>query len=134
MPSDSKQCGKRKKKRRFQGNQHKKLKSVPDEVENERDVTDQTGNEESVHWRLLMTVNLAHLGSKHCQVPRPLGMSVGAFTERFLQDKDTLRILTSQRRAHTTTKEYRRRKRLQRLGKEEELAEIEGFPYLAGGH
>ncbi|XP_076468336.1 uncharacterized protein LOC143299096 [Babylonia areolata] len=63
-----------------------------------------------------------------------LGMSVGAFTERFLQDKDTLRILTSQRRAHTTTKEYRRRKRLQRLGREEELAEIEGFPYLAGGH
>lgn len=49
MPSDPKQCGKRKKKRRFQGNQHKKLKSVPDEVENERDVTDETGNEESVH-------------------------------------------------------------------------------------
>ncbi|KAL8594193.1 hypothetical protein ACOMHN_030087 [Nucella lapillus] len=46
-----------------------------------------------------------------------LGLSVGLFTERFLHGKDTSRILTAQRRAHMATKEYRRRKRLQRLGR-----------------
>ncbi|KAL8585781.1 hypothetical protein ACOMHN_037344 [Nucella lapillus] len=61
-----------------------------------------------------------------------LGLSVGLFTERFLHAKDTSCILTAQCRAPMATKEYRRRKRLQRLGREEELAELEGFPYQAG--
>ena len=63
-----------------------------------------------------------------------LGLSVGVFTERFLHDKDTIRIVKAQCKATMATKEYRRRKRLQRLGREEELAEQEGFPYQAGSY
>ena len=61
-----------------------------------------------------------------------LGMSVGVSTEQFLQDKDTMRILTSHRMAHLATREERRRRRLQSIGREEEPTDMEGFLYQAG--
>ena len=56
----------------------------------------------------------------------------GSFTCRFLEDKDSQRVLMAQRQAFKASNEYRRAQRLRRLGKEEELAELEGHPYQAG--
>ena len=63
-----------------------------------------------------------------------LGLEPGVFTCAFLEDKDAFRVLTAQRQAFKSTKEYRRMLRLRRLGREEELVELEGHPYLAGGY
>ncbi|KAL8615364.1 hypothetical protein ACOMHN_023083 [Nucella lapillus] len=61
-------------------------------------------------------------------------IEAGDFAKTFFAHKDTYRILTSQTRAQLATKESRRRRRLQRLGRDEEGAEREGFPYVAGGY
>lgn len=58
----------------------------------------------------------------------------GKFTCSFLQDKDALRILTAKRQDLKASKEYRRYLRLKRLGREEDLVEMEGHPYLAGAY
>ena len=51
-----------------------------------------------------------------------------------LPPKTLFRVVTAQRQAQMATKESRKRRRLRRLGRGEEKAEAEGFPYLAGGH
>lgn len=63
-----------------------------------------------------------------------MGITVFTFTRQFLEDKDALRIICAQRQARMSSKEYRRAQRLRRLGREEELAQLEGFPYQAGGY
>ncbi|KAL8561237.1 hypothetical protein ACOMHN_024493 [Nucella lapillus] len=179
MPSDPKGYGKRRKRRRFCGNQHKKAKTDCRESENECEVSVESVEEDFVRVDTSIDSQRGYSGSKrsttsvtptqseiklfnrYCKADQSsssssdsevaiavcvfndgantlghilekLGLSVGLFTERFLHAKDTSRILTAQRRAPMATKEYRRRKRLQRLGREEELAELEGFPYQAG--
>ena len=61
-------------------------------------------------------------------------ITAGEFAQVFFADKDTLRIVTAQRQAQMATKESRKRRRLRRLGRNEEQAEREGFPYLPGAH
>lgn len=63
-----------------------------------------------------------------------MSISAGVFTQTFIESKDTYRVICAQRQAKMSSKEYRRAQRLRRLGIEEELAEIEGFPYVAGGY
>ena len=63
-----------------------------------------------------------------------MGINAGEFATTFFAAKDTFRVVTAQRRAQMATKESRKRRRLRRLGRDEEQAEAEGFPYLAGGH
>lgn len=61
-------------------------------------------------------------------------ISVGQFAVNFFADKDALQIMTAQRQAQMLTKESRKRRRLRRLGRDEEQAGREGFPHQAGGH
>ena len=63
-----------------------------------------------------------------------LEISAGIFTMEFLTDKDTSLIMFAQRQARMSSKEYRRAQRLRRLGREEELAALEGVPYMPGGY
>ena len=63
-----------------------------------------------------------------------LELNPGSFTRRFIEDKDTVRLLYAERQADKSTKEFRRAQRLRRLGREEELEELEGHPYQAGGY
>ncbi|KAL8607807.1 hypothetical protein ACOMHN_005362 [Nucella lapillus] len=51
-----------------------------------------------------------------------MNIEAGDFAKTFFAHKDTYRILTSQTRAQLATKESRRRRRLQRLGRDEEGA------------
>lgn len=57
-------------------------------------------------------------------------ISVGQFAAAFFAEKDTVRIMAAQRQSQMATKEYRKRRRLKRLGRDEE----QGLPYQAGGH
>lgn len=65
---------------------------------------------------------------------RAMKINVGQFACKFFMRKDSYRLVTAQREAQQATKESRRRRRLRRLGRDEEQAEREGFPYVAGGH
>ena len=56
------------------------------------------------------------------------------FVKNFFKDKDAARIITAQKQAVHASNEERRRSRLRRIGREEEDAEREGFPYMRGGH
>ena len=58
----------------------------------------------------------------------------GEFAATFFADKDAVRVVTAQREAKMATKEERKRRRLRRLGRDEQEAEAEGFTYEAGGH
>lgn len=68
------------------------------------------------------------------EILKELQIEVGVFSRNFFEQKDAARIITAQRQSLHASKEYRRRRRMRRLGREEEDAEREGFPYLAGGH
>ena len=68
------------------------------------------------------------------QILEAMGINAGEFATTFFAAKDTFRVVTAQRQAQMATKESRKRRRLRRLGRDEEQAEAEGFPYLAGGH
>ena len=50
------------------------------------------------------------------------------------KDKDAAHIITAQKQAVHASKEERRRRRLRRIGREDEDAEREGFPYMLRGH
>ena len=63
-----------------------------------------------------------------------LEISAGNCSVEFLTDKDTSRVMFAQRQARMPSKEYRRAQRLRRFGREEELAALEGVPYMAGGY
>eukprot|EP00916_Digyalum_oweni_P006115 GHVL01010535.1.p1 GENE.GHVL01010535.1~~GHVL01010535.1.p1 ORF type:complete len:168 (-),score=12.39 GHVL01010535.1:823-1326(-) len=67
-------------------------------------------------------------------VLKNLQLNPGNFALKFFVDKDTSRILISQRQALHATKEWRRRRKTQRLGRDDDQAEREGNPYLPGGH
>ena len=63
-----------------------------------------------------------------------MDITAGNFTCQFLEDKDTVRLFWAERRDRLSSKEYRRAQRLRRLGREEELAQLEGVPYQPGGY
>ena len=63
-----------------------------------------------------------------------LDITVRTFAVTFFEDKDVFRIITAERQAQLATKESRKRKRLKRLGRDEDQAGREGFPGLAGGY
>ena len=63
-----------------------------------------------------------------------MDITAGSITCCFLEDKDSQRVLMAQRQAFKASNEYRRAQRLRRLGREEELAQLEGHPYQAGGY
>ena len=63
-----------------------------------------------------------------------LGVDVHTFTKDFFERKDATRIICAQRQSVHASKEYRRRRRFQRLGKDEEDAQREGCPYMTGAH
>ena len=50
------------------------------------------------------------------------------FVKNCFKDKDAAHIITAQKQAVHASKEERRRRRLKRIGREEEDAEMEGFP------
>ena len=56
------------------------------------------------------------------------------FVKNCFKDKDAARIITAQKQAVHASKEERRRRRLRRIGREDEDAEREGFPYMLRGH
>lgn len=63
-----------------------------------------------------------------------MGISAGTFTREFLANKDALRVKTARHQAKKASKEFRRAQRLKRLGREEEMAAVEGNPYVPGGY
>ena len=67
------------------------------------------------------------------QILEAMDITVGRFAVTFFEDKDVFRIITAERQAEMATKESRKRKRLKRLGRDEDQAAREGFLYLAGG-
>ena len=68
------------------------------------------------------------------QILEAMGINAGEFATTFFAAKDTFLVVTAQRQAQMAAKESRQRRRLRRLGRDEEQAEADGFPYLAGGH
>ena len=68
------------------------------------------------------------------QILEAMGINAGEFATTFFAAKDTFRVVTAQRQVQMAAKESRQRRRLRRLGRDEEQAEAEGLPYLAGGH
>ena len=68
------------------------------------------------------------------QILEAMDITVGRFAVTFFEDKDVFRIITAERQAQMATKESRKRKRLNRLGRDEDQAGREGFPYLARGY
>lgn len=63
-----------------------------------------------------------------------LGLEVHTFAKDLFKRTDFTRIITAQRQSLHATNENRRRMRLHSLGRDEQDAEREGFPYLAGAH
>jgi len=68
------------------------------------------------------------------QILEAMDITVGRFAVTFFEDKDVFRIITAERQAQMATKESRKRKRLKRLGRDEDQAGRERFPYLARGY
>jgi hypothetical protein len=89
----------------------------------------------TVETAVAVAVCLFSSGCKSlCDILRRLGIEPRCFLEQFSMNKDSLRIITAQRNSLQSTKEWRTRRRQRRLGLQEEQAEREGQPYLAGGH
>ena len=63
-----------------------------------------------------------------------MDITVGTLAVTFFEDKDVFRIIAAERQAQMETKESRKRKMLNRLGRDEDQAGREGFPGLAGGY
>ena len=63
-----------------------------------------------------------------------MDITAGSFTCCFLEDEDSQRMWIAQRQAFNASNEYRIAQRLRRLGREAEMAELEGYPYQAGGY
>ena len=67
-------------------------------------------------------------------IMKELELCVGQFAWKCFEDKDIRRIVNARRQAKEATREARRARKHHRTRKDEELEEMEGFPYLAGGH
>ena len=65
---------------------------------------------------------------------RELGLNVGVHATRCFKGMDSNRVKNVRRHALAATHEARIKKRQQRLHQDENQAEAEGFPYLAGAH
>ncbi|KAL8607864.1 hypothetical protein ACOMHN_005419 [Nucella lapillus] len=63
-----------------------------------------------------------------------LGLEIGHFARQCFCDKDKRRVLNSRRQAKESSHEARIARKQKRVADDEEQAEREGHPYLAGAH
>ena len=68
------------------------------------------------------------------QILEAMGINGSEFATTYFAEQDAFQVVMAQRQAQMATRKSRKRRRLRRLGRGEEKAEAEGFPYLAGGH
>ena len=66
-------------------------------------------------------------------VKRKCGLEMGPFALKCFENIDCERIKSAQRQAKAASHEARLSRRRGRKSRDEEQAEREGFPYLAGG-
>ena len=69
-----------------------------------------------------------------CEILDAIQINAGQFTKSFCANKDTIRIITSQKKALEATKEMRKLRKRQRVNKDEQAAARENYPYLRGAH
>ena len=62
------------------------------------------------------------------EILQELEIYIFVFAKKIFKDKDIAWIIMTQKQAVHASKEERRRRRLKRIGREEEDAEMEGFP------
>ena len=89
----------------------------------------------TVETSMAIALSIFNDGCKRLgQIVEAMDITVGTFAVTFFEGKDVFRIITAERQAQMSTKESRKRESLKRLGRNEDQAGREGFPYLAGGY
>ena len=87
-----------------------------------------------VNTAVALAVSVFNGGAKsYASVKRKCGLEMGPFALKCFENIDCERIKSAQRQAKAASHEARLSRRRGRKSRDEEQAEREGFPYLAGG-